>query len=415
MSAFPLQETQTSGERPVDLIADDWVRRRITVIWALLFFNGLSWIGVATIVPIPQRIGQALTMGALGVALLLAVSLNRRLLIRPNLVLGLFSLLAVVAFISSVRGTAGLGALLRCFRFSGFVAVLWLLTPWWGRRDLLLLRCHLQALVAVSATVIAGLLISPSTALGFSGRLAGAIWPIWPTSVAHFAGAAAGIGIILWLAGLMAGRRAALLGAAGISMMVLSQTRMAMVAFVLGLILAATSMFLARRRVRRVTTLALIVAPVTMIALTPAIYSWFARGQSAEQIRGLTGRRQVWEMLLNAPRSEFSQWFGFGFSDRSFAGLSIDNSWLAIYQDQGLLGVAIVASIVVFLIAVAAFRLSGPRRALALFLVVFVAVNSYTEVGLGDASTYLLELTVAASLLFPTTRSDDVGQGEPSQ
>jgi hypothetical protein len=33
------------------------------------------------------------------------------------------------------------------------------------------------------------------------------------------------------------------------------------------------------------------------------------------------------------------------------------------------------------------------------FLVVYCAVASYTEVGLGDASPYLLHLVVAASLL----------------
>ena len=38
------------------------------------------------------------------------------------------------------------GTILRTFRLGGFVTCLWLLTPWWGRRDLLLVRCHLTAL-----------------------------------------------------------------------------------------------------------------------------------------------------------------------------------------------------------------------------------------------------------------------------
>ena len=39
------------------------------------------------------------------------------------------------------------------------------------------------------------------------------------------------------------------------------------------------------------------------------------------------------------------------------------------------------------------------RVALALFLVVYCLVASFTEVGFTDASMYLLELTLAASLL----------------
>jgi antitoxin component of MazEF toxin-antitoxin module len=414
MTASAPPDVPANRAEPEAGFMDSWIQRRIGVIWGLLFFNGLAWIGVATVVPIPQRVAQALTMGALGVALMLAVSLNRRLLIRPNLVFTLFTLLALVALVSSVRGTAGLGAVLRCFRFGAFLAVLWLLTPWWGRRDLLLLRCHLRALVAVCLTVVIGLLIAPATALGGDGRLAGALWPMWPTAVGHFAAAAAGIGIVLWLSGSMAGRQAAVLGVGGVTLALLSQTRVAMLALAAGLACAAASLFVARRRVRRAINVALIVAPAAAVALTPAISAWITRGQSAEQIRGLTGRRRVWEMLLDAPRSEFNQWFGFGFSDRSFAGLPIDNSWLAIYQDQGLLGVAIVVAIVAFLIAAAAFRPASPARALAIFLVVFAAVNSYTEVGLGDASSYLLELTVAASLLFPPVSAGGVVQGERS-
>ena len=36
-----------------------------------------------------------------------------------------------------------------------------------------------------------------------------------------------------------------------------------------------------------------------------------------------------------------------------------------------------------------------------MFLIVYCIVASYTEVGLGDASPYLLNLAVAASLLVP--------------
>ena len=41
----------------------------------------------------------------------------------------------------------GIGTDYRAFRLIGFRLVLWLLTPWWGRRDLLLLECQVRFLV----------------------------------------------------------------------------------------------------------------------------------------------------------------------------------------------------------------------------------------------------------------------------
>jgi hypothetical protein len=45
------------------------------------------------------------------------------------------------------------------------------------------------------------------------------------------------------------------------------------------------------------------------------------------------------------------------------------------------------------------------QRALALFLITYCLVASFTEVGFTDVSTYLLELTLAASLLVPSAES----------
>ena len=49
------------------------------------------------------------------------------------------------------------------------------------------------------------------------------------------------------------------------------------------------------------------------------------------------------------------------------------------------------------------------QRALALFLVTYCLVASFTETGLSDASAYLLELALAASLLVPPTRGPEAG------
>ncbi|NED07516.1 O-antigen ligase domain-containing protein, partial [Streptomyces sp. SID6648] len=79
----------------------------------------------------------------------------------------------------------------------------------------------------------------------------------------------------------------------------------------------------------------------------------------------------------------------------------IDNSWLAVYHEQGLIGVALVAAVLAVLGGVALLRPPSPARACAIFLIGYCALASYTEAGLGDASPYLLHLAVAASLLAP--------------
>jgi hypothetical protein len=54
------------------------------------------------------------------------------------------------------------------------------------------------------------------------------------------------------------------------------------------------------------------------------------------------------------------------------------------------------------------FQPRGSRRALALFLVTYALVASFTEVGFTDASPYLLDLAVAASLLMPSPENSSL-------
>jgi hypothetical protein len=133
--------------------------------------------------------------------------------------------------------------------------------------------------------------------------------------------------------------------------------------------------------------------------LAPVVKTWYTRGQPPELVGQLNGRKGVWDQLVAEPRSRLTETFGLGLTNKSFAGLPIDNSWLATYQDQGLFGVGICAAIIVCLLLLATTRPRGPGVAIAVFLVVYCTIASFTETGLGDASPYVLDLTVAASLL----------------
>jgi hypothetical protein len=373
------------------------VRRRVGVVWGLLVLNALGYTG--SLIHVPSAAGKLVTQGALPLALLVALTVNRRVVVRPNVFLCLLCLLVLGALLPVLQ-PQHFGTVYRTFRFGEFVAALWLLTPWWGRRDLLLVRCHLVALSVILGSVILSVLVAPGRALG-AGRLSGVLWYIPPTQVAHYAAIITGSVIVLWLCGHVHGKATLAVLAVTGTMLVLTHTRTALVALTAGLLVAGMSLIVARARARKLFAGVGAVAAVTIMTLSSVIATWLARGEGTQQLTNLTGRTVVWSALVNFPRDKFQEFFGFGLSNDSFNGLPIDSNWLAAYQELGLLGVTISAIILVFLLVTAYFRPRGIQRALALFFITYCLVASFTEVGFTGASPYLLELTLAASLLVP--------------
>jgi hypothetical protein len=373
----------------------DW---RLHAVWGLLFLNVLQFELLPTVVPIPSFGGKMITQASLLLALLLALSLNRRVIIRPNLVLTLLTLLAVVALAVSVREYFGLGSLIRALRLLGFLAVLWLLTPWWGRRDMVLLKSHLRWLGVALCSVVLGIFLKPGAAFA-QGRLTGTIWPILPTQVAHYAAVAIGITVVLWFSGAYSSKHTVLIISGGLAILILTRTRTALFAMVAGILVAGLSLFVARSRVRQVLLTGLVVIIVVGLTALPLLTTWLERGQDLQQLTEFTGRTNVWHALLNQPRTMIREVFGYGLSNKSYTGLPIDSSWIATYQDEGLFGDVIIGLMLLTLSIIAFMRPRGPAKAVALFLITYCLVASFTEVGLGDASPYLLDLAVAASLL----------------
>ena len=373
------------------------MRRRVALTWYLLFLNCLTYFP-GGLVPLPSAAGKLLTQGSLFVALFAALTVNRRIILRPNVFLSLVSLLILGALITVLQ-PQHVGTVYRTFRFGTFIVVLWLLTPWWGRRDLLLVRCHLRALSVVLGTVLLGLMVSPGRARA-AGRLSGIVWPIPPPQVAHYAAVAFGLAVVLWLCGQLRGRITLIVTSVAGLILILTHTRTALAAMIAGLLVAGMSLIVAKERVRKLFAAVGAITTIAILTLSGAISSWLARGQG-DQLSKLTGRTEVWSELLNFPRNKFQMIFGFGLSNDSFNGLSIDSNWLASYQSQGLYGVVLCALMLLFLLVTAYFTPRGAQRALALFLVIYCLVASTTEVGFTNASMYLLEITLAASLLAP--------------
>ncbi|MFB7653408.1 MULTISPECIES: O-antigen ligase domain-containing protein [unclassified Streptomyces] len=374
--------------------------RTVATVWGLLVLNTLGSTGAETIVPLPRSLIQMVTMGALVAAFALALLVNLRLRVRASAFLLLLTLLLVPSVISSVSLESGFGALFRCARLALFLATLWLLSRWWDGGTTFV-RHHIRMYVVVLGSVAAGAVVSPGTALPdlYGGRLVGALWPLTPPQIGQYAAVVIGLTVLLVLGRRTDRTSAAVVVVPALVLLVLTHTRTATLGLLVGLALAIGSLVLTSAAARRFFSWAVGCAAVAAVVFGSALQAWFLRGQSEENFTSLTGRAKVWDALLAADRTASEYLFGAGLGDKSFGGLPIDNSWLAVYHEQGVTGVALVAGMITVLGAVALLRPPSLSRACAIFLISYCAIASYTEAGLGDASPYLLHLAVAASLL----------------
>jgi hypothetical protein len=403
LSATALRRYPRALTRNLPEVRERSVRGRIKIAYSLLCFNTLTFFPGYSVVPIPGKVGKGIAQVALPIAVLILLTINPKLKFRPNVYLCIVSLLVVDAAVTAFA-SLHLGTMLRTFRLAEFVAALWLLTPWWGRRDMLLFKCHLGFLYAIVGSVLLGILVSPGKAFAFQGRLTGDLWPVFPTGIAQWAAVAAGLTVLLWLGRQISGRLASIGIFFAVTALILTHTRTALAAGVVGFLIAGLSLFTADARVRKFFGTALVAVSVAVLTLAGAITTWLARGEGTAGLTSLTGRTNFWALVLNLPRNKFQEIFGFGLSNASVNGLPIDSNWLSSYMQEGLLGVILCALTLVYLFAACLFQPPGLRRALALFLVTYVLVASFTEDAFTDVSMYMMHLTIAASLLVTTGR-----------
>lgn len=397
---------QSAGQPPRDAA----VPRLVGLVWLLLMVNVLGFQPIAgMLIPIPKAFGQLITIAALMGAFALALLLNPRIQARPNGYLTLLSALAVVAVVTSSTLDSGIGGLLRAFRLTVFVAALWLLSRWWSG-DLRFVRYHVRVLGAVMLSVLLGIVVAPGVAL--ADRLIGVLWPFPPTEVGQYAAVATGLAIILWATRNLDNASAALVAVPGVAMLLLSHTRTALFGLVVGLAIALLSLVRASARSRRAIAVTTGVGGLVGLMFSSAIMTWLRRGQDEDALESLTGREKVWNALLAEERTLGEQLLGVGLTNKSFDGLPIDSSWLATYHELGLVGVGINVAMLLVLLVTAALRPPSATRACAVFLILYSAVASYTEVGLGDASAYLLHLAVATSLLLSPASASIERSGE---
>jgi hypothetical protein len=373
------------------------IRRRVNAAWGLLFFNTLTYTA-GSVLDLPSKIGKGMAQASLPLAILILLTINPKLKVRPNVFLCIVSLLIVDTVLTAAQ-VHHLGIIYRTGRLIEFVAALWLLTPWWGREDLMLLRIHLRWLYIALGSAFLGMLIAPGKAFAFEGRLEGVIWPMTATQLAQYGAVTTGFTVILWLGRRVSGRAAIAGVSFAVLILLLTHTRTALLALVAGILVAGLSLFIVNARVRKFFASLAVVVSIGVTTAAGVISTWLARGENAQGLTSLTGRTNFWALVLNEPRSFLQDIFGFGLSNSTVNGKPIDSNWLVAYQMEGLYGVTVCAMMLIFLAIAAFFQSPGVRRALIFFIVTYCTVASLTEDASADVSTYLLHLVVAGSLL----------------
>ena len=348
---------------------------------------------------IPQSIGQLIAQGMVLVALVLALLANPGMVVRPNIFLTLLTAMAVLALMVSIHNEFLVGSTYRAVR---------LISSSWssgcsrrGGADQIYPCCGHTCSASGSSSPRCGsercwLPVRrsrpPVGSQACSGRSP-------PPQVAHYAAVLFGCTVILWFCGVVAGRGMARDPRRGGGCSRGDPHQNGAAGAVLGLVVAGASL-------SWVTPASGARLPCCLwprerwIVFSPLIVSWLARGQSAQDLTQLTGRTKVWAALAqqqvhddagtirNRPGQQIVQRLAHrqqlgGYPLRTGAG-SGWRSWSLSCSP---------------FCSAAVTRPAGPRRAIALFFIVYCVTASFTETGLGDASPYLLDLAVAASLL----------------
>ena len=159
-----------------------------------------------------------------------------------------------------------------------------------------------------------------------------------------------------------------------------------------GILVGGLSLFLSRKRVRRAFVVAILVVGIGALSFAPLITGWFARGENSQALTDLTGRTNVWSAVWPSPGPRSTPSSGTGCQTTGSTDCpSIPAGWRPIK-----IKVSSVTSSTAWcwspFSSLALISPRGPGRAVALFLVVYCTVESFTQTGLGQPSADYLGL-----------------------
>jgi hypothetical protein len=378
-------------------------RRTAALVWILVFGSCLAWTGRPDfVIVLPPRVEQLGTAIAVVLAFWLALKLNPRLRLRGSWPVWLYALLPIVALMPALSGSAGgLGTVARASRFLFALVALALISPVWRSDPWVIVNAHTRAL----RLCIGAALISLAIGLGQNGegRLISQVPALQPPQVGQFAAVLAGMCAIQMLSHSPRLPRCPLWFALAVVALLLSKTRTPLIAGAVALGVALLLLAVSHSRAREVVVTLILLGPALYLIMEPAVQAFLTRGQGDELLSTLTGRTLAWARVHDFPRTGFQELFGIGYGDKSIDGLPIDNGYLAAYHEAGKIGLVIVCTAMAVITLRAFAYPKAANRAMAIFLVGFVAVASYTETGIGDMSAYVMHVLLAGILLTPLT------------
>ncbi|MFF1823056.1 O-antigen ligase family protein [Kribbella sp. NPDC058245] len=274
-----------------------------------------------------------------------------------------------------------------------------------------LIRAHLWAHILLAITVVASLAYAPGLAwrplssLGTGSRLQGVIIPMLPPRVGEVGAILLGLALIGYLCRKLSLLSAATLIGLGGILVAASRTRTSAAAVAFGLVLA---LLLTRKSwFGRLATLG-VPALLGLAFLTiGSLHTWLLRGQGTRQISSLSGRTTSWQAVLDEKVSIQTALIGHGLGNKRILlrrgegdidVMAIDNSWLGLYWETGLVAVVIVA-LALLLAWISVLRAPTPYvRACGALLLGYVTAASLNESGLSDLSSMTVHLLVAAAI-----------------
>ncbi|TWD83300.1 O-antigen ligase [Kribbella amoyensis] len=383
------------------------------ILWCLLVLGVQPWSSRAAA---PQgttgstnSLMKGVLLGAIFLIVLAATRPGFRTRISPVTTLYVMYVLFASATVFLLADPVG--PLLRLARLMVGLVLLFLLWRPLLQTPERLLRAHLWAHLLLAATIVASLAYAPGqawrplSAFGTGYRLQGVIIPMLPPRVGEVGAILLGLAIIAFVCRKLALIPATAFIGLGMTLIALSRTRTAAAAIAFGLFLA---LLLTRKTwFGRIVALGVPGLIGLLFMVVPTLHTWLVRGQGTRQITSLSGRTTSWQAVIDEEVSLQTAIIGHGLGNKrvllrrgegDIDVMAIDNSWLGLYWETGLLAVAIVG-IAVIVAWVSVLRAPTPYvKACGALLLGYVTAASLNESGLSDLSSMTLHLLVAAAV-----------------
>ncbi|MEU4197383.1 hypothetical protein AB0E69_36180 [Kribbella sp. NPDC026611] len=383
------------------------------LLWCLFVLGVQPW---SSRVAAPQgttgstnSMAKGLLLGAVFLVALAATKPGFRT--RVNLASWFYVMYVLFAVATAFLLAEPMGPLTRLARFLlGLLLVFLLYRPLIAIPERLV-RAHLWAHVLLGATVVLSLAYAPSQAwrplrsFGTGYRLQGVIIPMLPPRVGEVGAVLLGLALIGLICRKLSTLPAVALIVLGGALIAASRTRTSAAAVAGGLFLA---LLLTRKTWFGRFCSLLLPALLGLAFLTiGSLHAWLLRGQGTQQISSLSGRTTSWQAVLDEKVSIQTAIIGHGLGNKrvllrrgegDIDVMAIDNSWLGLYWETGLLAVVIVA-VALILAWVSVLRAPTPYiRACGALLLGYVTAASLNESGLSDLSSMTVHLLVAAAI-----------------